>query len=499
MAGGYALFALNAPTAWGDNLFSLSSVTRTPGLLGYFKLNVTNAFDGIVGYMANQTAPTAATDTDLEAAIYFAETGSTAYWGYDTINRSIGTYSTSDTDYTIALRAAGGLLFVGNKLRYIAFDNSTATLYPSAANAGKGFQVNSIRVPKNLWLPSPTASDGFGSAGALSTTDGQGHAETTGLGAGGSGVTWTGVYYSSGSAAYVTNLTATDTANVTNGTFETGDPPASWTASATATLSAETSAPYAGSQSLKLAKNGGSPFYAEQNQVTTNGYWYKYSAYGKRVDAGAFSLYIGTKESGTLYTETSYRLIKGSFAQATSPVTFKLGGVSGAGSDGVYVVFDNVKQEQLTTSELISSVVSSSAYSYVGCDYTRDVSNPLLVGGICGNIDSESNPQNYWIITYVYNAIYLYQYISGVQSSLFASSSTYSAGARIEAITYLDGTDMKILVFYNKTYVNGATLNAALKTNTKFGIFSTDDALRFDNFVVRPTGEAGEYSTLSKY
>lgn len=497
VGSGYLNFALVPAATWGDNLYSLTSLSRGAGKLCYFEIYPTNAFDGMVGFMSNQTSPASGSDIDFESVLRFATSASTAYWEYDTVSKSIGVYSTSDTDYVIALRATGAFLFVGGKLRYIAYDNSTATLYPSAANAGNGFGVDSVRIPSGVtWLPTPTASDGFGSAGALSTTDGLGHAETSGVGAGGGSVTWTGGFYSSGSAAYCTNLTATDTTKPTNGTFETGDPPSDWSA-VTSTLSAETSDVYAGSQSLKVARNGNNNFFADQNFTFTNGIWYRISVYGKRVDASAIRLYIGS--DNTSYTVTAYTLLKTTFARTTGAETIRLMGQS-SGADGVSVLFDNAKIEVLTLSELLQSVTASSAYSYCGVGYTQDSVNSNLTGGIFGNLDSTSSPANFWVAFHTNNKIYCYQYVAGVQSSFFNTGATYSAGARIEAITYLDGSDMKIRVYYNKAYVNGATLNAALKTNTKFGIFSTDDSLRFDNFVVYPTGESGEHSaTLNKY
>ena len=50
------------------------------------------------------------------------------------------------------------------------------------------FDVNTTRVPDGtLWLPTPLISDGMS---ILASSDGLGHAETTGLGAGGGGVSW---------------------------------------------------------------------------------------------------------------------------------------------------------------------------------------------------------------------------------------------------------------------------------------------------------------------
>jgi hypothetical protein len=69
--------------------------------------------------------------------------------------------------------------------------SGTGNLRPSLQTRGTAAVMTSdyIRVPTPAYLPVPLASDGFVST--FGTTDGAGHAETSGVGSGGSGLTWT--------------------------------------------------------------------------------------------------------------------------------------------------------------------------------------------------------------------------------------------------------------------------------------------------------------------
>lgn len=104
---------------------------------------------------------------------------------------------TNGAEYQLAisLRAVGAVYMIKGgsysnwSLLWLSTTDNTATVYAAWSNSGAVFTHDSFRVPGNLWLPEPIASDGFGSA--FGTTDGLGHAETTGAGSGGSGVTWT--------------------------------------------------------------------------------------------------------------------------------------------------------------------------------------------------------------------------------------------------------------------------------------------------------------------
>lgn len=69
-------------------------------------------------------------------------------------------------------------------------DASTFRCGMQAIAAAQSYTSDFLRVPATCWLPVPVASDGFSSWG---TTDGLAHGDTTGLGAGGNGLTWTTV------------------------------------------------------------------------------------------------------------------------------------------------------------------------------------------------------------------------------------------------------------------------------------------------------------------
>jgi hypothetical protein len=97
--------------------------------------------------------------------------------------------------YIIALRTAGAVFFRKTESGPVLFlgvlsAGTTATQYPAIINYNRvGITFDCVRVPDVFWLPTPLASDGFGSA--FGTTDGAGHAEITGIGSGGESVTWT--------------------------------------------------------------------------------------------------------------------------------------------------------------------------------------------------------------------------------------------------------------------------------------------------------------------
>ncbi len=112
-------------------------------------------------------------------------------------NLTVGTVAT-DTAYQVALvrRAIGCMYFIKGgtftewTLVYVSAAGNGAP-FPgiSAIGATTVATVDYYRIPSLLWMPSPLVSDGFGST--FGTTDGLGHAETTGLGSGGGGKTWT--------------------------------------------------------------------------------------------------------------------------------------------------------------------------------------------------------------------------------------------------------------------------------------------------------------------
>lgn len=105
------------------------------------------------------------------------------------------------TAYTVAvvLRASGAYYFIKGgtftnwTLLWVSTGVTDTPMAPvvAAINNGAGCSCPYVRVPATPWLPTPLASDGFGSA--FGTSDGLGHAEGVngGIGSGGSGLSWT--------------------------------------------------------------------------------------------------------------------------------------------------------------------------------------------------------------------------------------------------------------------------------------------------------------------
>ena len=95
--------------------------------------------------------------------------------------------------YALIARPAGLFFLVKTsswRLLWIRTHTAPSNLSVHIEAASTSVSVDYVRVPAALWLPTPLASDGFGSA--FGTTDGLGHAEgiAGGIGAGGSGVSW---------------------------------------------------------------------------------------------------------------------------------------------------------------------------------------------------------------------------------------------------------------------------------------------------------------------
>lgn len=168
--------------------YGSAALTRTPGLI--FKWGGVNiaAVGGLIGLDAN------AASTSTEG---FRFTSGSTIKSQGDSNVTVDAFSTATAyDLAIALRAAGLHMFVkGGAFTYWTLiwptPTGSGTVFPSiqAFDATSDFVVDYFRHSDTLWLPSPIASDSF--ASAFGTTDGLGHAETTGLGVGGAGLTWT--------------------------------------------------------------------------------------------------------------------------------------------------------------------------------------------------------------------------------------------------------------------------------------------------------------------
>jgi hypothetical protein len=148
----------------------------TPATSGYMMIGATTLSGGGTSYMTQ-----------------IKNTG--IYRGQDGVIIDYCTASTPYKQFWVSKPTGYHLLFKGGtqfptwKLSLGRWDSGSANFYPVSTGYSVANVVDSIRIPTTLWLPTPIASDGF--ASAFGTTDGAGHAETTGVGSGGSGVAWT--------------------------------------------------------------------------------------------------------------------------------------------------------------------------------------------------------------------------------------------------------------------------------------------------------------------
>lgn len=138
-------------------------------------------------------------DVKNDSNNFWVQFGGERFWLYDflRINSPSGTNigSLNALVYAIASRAAGSFFLTKGvssewRLRWITNSGTTTPLVTYISQYNTFNDVSFVRVPDVLWLPVPLASDGFGSV--FGTTDGLGHAEgiAGGIGAGGSGLTW---------------------------------------------------------------------------------------------------------------------------------------------------------------------------------------------------------------------------------------------------------------------------------------------------------------------
>ena len=143
-------------------------------------------------------------------AFWYGGGGGGAWLMYDGAgNITIGTFTATLQDLAIATRAVGAYYFRAGTLVGIS-GIGNAALSPRIRNNSGTFTVDEIAVRTTRWLPTPLLSDGFGTAGALVTSDGLGHAEgvTGGLGSGGDGRAWTAQIGTWANAAGVCGATA---------------------------------------------------------------------------------------------------------------------------------------------------------------------------------------------------------------------------------------------------------------------------------------------------
>ena len=367
-------------------------------------------------------------------------------------------------------RATGTFFFAENKLLVIA-SSSTLALNVHVYSTGIiGNLIDYIRMPQDLWLPTPLASDGFGSI--FGTTDGLGHAEGVagGLGAGGGSLTW------------LANTNYTPTASVptlgsefsTNGDFESafvaGLAPG-WSKSlVTVTPSEEATIIHGGAKSQKFVgavSNDG----IFQYKTTTAGAWYQCSLWTNKEAAGNLLVIVVTNGGATTARAVTYTSTGWNQTLATFRATGASSGVYALQS-GVTVVtayMDDASYKPLTLSSLLSQ-----ATTYGQTNYITTCTPTLTAGtqaGVAVQVDDETNPTNGVFAYHNGTNIVLDKLVSGTWTNLSSSAATYSAGAVLSINK--NGTSYEVI--YNGARITGfiTISDASITSGTKHCLFST--------------------------
>ncbi len=415
------------------------------------------------------------------------------------------------TSMVLAMRSAGMFLFLrlGSKwiLAWIRSLGATNPFYPcyGARFASAVPAADFIRVPDVLWLPTPLASDGFGSA--FGTTDGLGHAEgiAGGIGAGGSGKMWSnvgGTWSNVGGKAINTPTAGGDL--VTDGDMEAVGV-ANWTTVGTpTTVDKSGTQKHGGSQALRIVSNASGQGATQTIASASVGTFYKVSAWLYGTGAQGLDLVsnmmTGAPAEIGFSRSTSWVQISGAALCISANPTVGVHSRDG----GSYTSYaDDIKFEALALSEVLSVSNLSSPDVFLSVSL---VSNARCLQGIALSWDSSTNPQNgvlfipystTWNTNDIPNRLYIYKYIAGVMSLVGTNYVlTYSANARL--VVAKNGSEYRI--YYNNAFIVAVTISdASIVNNTLHGLFSTDASNTLDDFVCYATGTGGEYAELDKW
>lgn len=384
----------------------------------------------------------------------------------------------SATVYKIAIiqRSTGAWLFIKNgtftNWTLVWISTTGAGLLPGLQAGGTGTvaTADDIRVPIALYIPSPLAYDTFTrSDGALGST------ETTGPDSQViSAIAWvftTGIWTIATNKAVGTPATLGADV-IVNGAFAADT---NWSKGTGWTIAA----------GVATVLNAAAASITES--VLTTYTWYQAQFDLSNWTKGDCRLRFGALQGPKHQANGTYIDTGRSDGTATA-------GISANGTDASYSI-DNISYKPLTLAELIASVVVSTADVWAEIAVTLSAALGGLQAGLCVNLDSTSNPQNF-ILCYLDgrgNCV-LEECVAGVYTTKFTTAITYAAGAVLRVVR--DGTSCR--VFYNNAAVSSLQTMTA-NTNARHGLFSTSALNSLDGFAVWARGKANEHSILDTY
>ena len=470
VSGGVLNMAAHSTPAWGDPGLWYPAITRAAGTVLLAQINAADVTKNLeVGWDTGQAGA-----LNGNALRILSDT----IKPYDSgaAGPVVGV-PVDATDYVVAivLRASGAQYYIKGgtfttwtKLWQSATD-STATLYAALANYDMVPTDAYVRIAKALWMGRPLASDSFnGSDAALGSTDGAGHAETTGVGSGGSGHTWTGATW--GTVSNVAVNTPTEGAVVMggdtlNGNMETGDPPTGWVAgNVTLDGVADERTGGAGAQSISITSTAA---YGEAHRYAgTQNTWVLIDWWAKSVTGQGAMLYIGGNIRGT--TNATWTNFKATLRLTqASPLVAILANTTDIGAE---VRFDDITIKPLTLSTLFASLTDLGE-----SDVMATVEVTLTAGtqaGLVVNLDSAAYHDG--------TNAKLDKCVAGTYTSVISAAATYGVGRELRVVK--DGTSYALFYHNAKIGSTSTISDAGIKDNTIHGLFSTSALNSLDDY-----------------
>lgn len=157
---------------------------------------------------------------------------------------------------------------------------------------------------------------------------------------------------------------------------------------------------------------------------------------------------------------------------------------------GTWGIATNVaKCSVLSGSKGVATVVTPSANVLVRVDFTR-------AAGIGGLLLRYIDASNYLKVVHTGTFFRLIQRLAAVESNLITASSSHIAGKPI--LVELDGLSARI--YYNNVFIGAATgtIDPSF-TGATHGLYTDNVGNSFNNFIVFPRGNGGEYSPIDAY
>lgn len=251
---------------------------------------------------------------------------------------------------------------------------------------------------------------------------------------------------------------------LTNGTFETGDPPSNWTAQNSATLSsvADPRTGSSGTKALAAARGTGQAA-AQQSSITSAGNWYHVNGWMRKDTASSVSVALGGLAIG-VSTATWTEIFGTQRSTSTNALVFNVNGSGGQAGR-----FDDFSVKPIT----LASMFSTRPYgTHVTVKAQATVTAGTRAGVVC-NLDSASSPANFIIASHDGTTARLTKCVAGTYTELLAVTTTYAAGAYVEIRRILGTNDFEL--WYNNAQVSTAQTitDAGIISNVLAGMFNT--------------------------